>query len=115
MGLLGASVACGHRKPIEQPPTLRRIFSMVEGLERIEWLGHAGFRIKTPAGLLYVDPYRAPQGPPADVLLITHDHFDHFSPDDLRQLVNERTRVVAPATVTEQLKGAVLSIVPGET
>jgi L-ascorbate metabolism protein UlaG (beta-lactamase superfamily) len=84
-------------------------------VQRVEWLGHAGFRVKTPAGVIYIDPYRAPPGPPADVLLITHDHFDHFSREDLREVVNERTRVVAPPTVTEQLKGAVVSIVPGET
>ena len=35
-------------------------------LDGIEWLGHAGFRIKTSAGCVYVDPYRAPPGPTAD-------------------------------------------------
>jgi L-ascorbate metabolism protein UlaG (beta-lactamase superfamily) len=87
-----------------------------EDLERkVVWLGHAGFRLKTAAGIVYIDPYRAPAGPAADVVLITHDHFDHFSRDDLRSLVAKGTRLVAPATVAEQLKGPAVSIRPGQT
>jgi L-ascorbate metabolism protein UlaG (beta-lactamase superfamily) len=85
-----------------------------DALERIEWLGHAGFRIKTRAGTVYIDPYRTEGGPPASVILITHDHFDHFSRDDVVRLAGERTTVIGPATVTEQLKGKTVSIAPGD-
>jgi L-ascorbate metabolism protein UlaG (beta-lactamase superfamily) len=81
----------------------------------IEWLGHAGFRLKVSGKTIYIDPYRAPRGPQADLILITHDHFDHFSLEDIEQLSGEGTRVIGPATVTEQLKGAVVKIAPGET
>jgi L-ascorbate metabolism protein UlaG (beta-lactamase superfamily) len=83
-------------------------------LDGIEWLGHAGFRIKTRAGLVYVDPYRIESGPPADLILITHDHFDHFSRDDIVRLATKGTTAIGPATVTEQLKGRTLSMTPGE-
>jgi L-ascorbate metabolism protein UlaG (beta-lactamase superfamily) len=83
--------------------------------QTLHWLGHAGFRIQTRRATIYIDPYRAPEGPPADVILITHDHFDHFSRDDVRRFAAEGTRVVAPATVTEQLRGATVSIAPGES
>jgi L-ascorbate metabolism protein UlaG (beta-lactamase superfamily) len=81
----------------------------------IQWLGHAGFRLKVAGKTIYIDPYRAPSGPQADLILITHDHFDHFSPEDLEQISGDGTRVIGPATVTEQLKGAVVKIAAGET
>jgi L-ascorbate metabolism protein UlaG (beta-lactamase superfamily) len=84
-------------------------------LERIDWLGHAGFRLETRAGVVYIDPYRTEGGPPASVILITHDHFDHFSRDDVVRLAAERTTVIGPPTVTEQLKGRTVSISPGDS
>jgi L-ascorbate metabolism protein UlaG (beta-lactamase superfamily) len=88
---------------------------MTTALRGIEWLGHAGFRIKTRAGIVYIDPYRVEDGPTADLILITHDHFDHFSRDDVVRLAGRRTTAIGPATVTEQLRGRTISIAPGET
>lgn len=85
-------------------------------LKDVEWLGHAGFRIKTRAGIVYIDPYRVDEAAPtADLILITHDHFDHFSRDDVLRLAGRRTTAIGPATVTEQLKGRTVSVAPGET
>jgi L-ascorbate metabolism protein UlaG (beta-lactamase superfamily) len=84
-------------------------------LKGVEWLGHASFRIRTRAGIVYIDPYRVHEGPPADLILITHDHFDHFSRDDVVRLAQEGTTAIAPATVTEQLRGRTISVTPGET
>jgi L-ascorbate metabolism protein UlaG (beta-lactamase superfamily) len=84
-------------------------------LKGIEWLGHASFRIRTRAGVVYIDPYRVHEGPPADLILITHDHFDHFSRDDVVRLAQEGATAIAPATVTEQLRGRTISVTPGET
>jgi L-ascorbate metabolism protein UlaG (beta-lactamase superfamily) len=83
-------------------------------LDGIEWLGHAGFRIKTSAGWVYIDPYRAPDGPPAALILVTHGHFDHFSRDDVLRLAVDGTMLIAPATVTEQLRGKTVSVGPGD-
>jgi L-ascorbate metabolism protein UlaG (beta-lactamase superfamily) len=81
----------------------------------LDWLGHAGFRLRLGGTNVYIDPYRATDGPPADVILITHDHFDHFSPDDVKRLAGEGTRIVGPATVTEQIRGPALTVGPGES
>ncbi len=83
-------------------------------LDDIEWLGHAGFRIRTSAGWFYIDPYRAPEGPPAAAILVTHDHFDHFSRDDVLRVAGQGAVFVGPATVTEQLRGNTHTVTPGD-
>jgi len=48
-------------------------------LMKIQWLGHATFRIETKGKIIYIDPYVLPKNSPlADMILITHDHFDHL-------------------------------------
>src|SRR5918911_1690759 len=83
-------------------------------IDAVEWLGHSGFRIRAGRSSIYIDPYRSVDGPPADVILITHGHYDHFSPQDVERLTHEGTTVVAPAPVAERLSGQVRSIAPGE-
>ena len=83
-------------------------------LDSMEWLGHSGFRVRTPGGVIYIDPYRVADGPEADLILITHGHYDHFSPQDVERLSASRTWLVGPAAVAERVSGQVLSIAPGE-
>jgi L-ascorbate metabolism protein UlaG (beta-lactamase superfamily) len=83
-------------------------------VDSLEWLGHSGFRIRTREGVIYIDPYRVGDGPEADLILITHGHYDHFSPQDVERLSNERTWLVGPAAVAERVSGQVQSIAPGE-
>jgi L-ascorbate metabolism protein UlaG (beta-lactamase superfamily) len=83
-------------------------------LDAVEWLGHSGFRVRAGRAVVYIDPYRVPDGPKGDLILVTHGHYDHFSPRDIEQLSHERTTVVAPAAVAERLDGRVRSIAPGE-
>ena len=85
-------------------------------LDALDWLGHAGFRIRTRGGVIYIDPYRlAADVPKADLTLVTHGHYDHFSPQDLERISHERTVLVAPPAVAERASGRVLSIAPGES
>jgi L-ascorbate metabolism protein UlaG (beta-lactamase superfamily) len=84
-------------------------------LDSIDWLGHSGFRIRVGRSVVYIDPYRVPDGsPPADLILVTHGHYDHFSPQDVERLSTERTWLVGPAAVAERVSGQVHSIAPGE-
>ena len=84
-------------------------------VDAVEWLGHSGFRIRAGRTAIYIDPYRVDGGPEADLILITHGHYDHFSPQDVERLAGEHTELVAPAAVAERLSGRVHSIAPGET
>lgn len=64
---------------------------------RITWLGHASVMIAYDAQTVYIDPWKlSPTLPTADIILITHDHFDHFSAPDIEQLSQEHTRIIAP-------------------
>jgi L-ascorbate metabolism protein UlaG (beta-lactamase superfamily) len=85
-------------------------------LENIHWLGHDSFRLDGGV-TLYIDPYKLPAGqPPADVVLVTHEHFDHLSPDDLRQIAGPGTVVVGPAAVTAQVSGMeTVTVAPGDS
>jgi L-ascorbate metabolism protein UlaG (beta-lactamase superfamily) len=84
-------------------------------LDAVEWLGHAGFRVSASGRRIYIDPYRVDAGaPPADLILLTHGHYDHYSPQDVERLSHERTELVAPAAVAERLEGSVTSIAPAE-
>jgi L-ascorbate metabolism protein UlaG (beta-lactamase superfamily) len=75
-------------------------------LERIHWLGHASFRINGPphvdAPTIYIDPWRLPaDSPPADLILISHDHYDHCSPEDINLVRKNDTLIVANPRAAE--------------
>jgi L-ascorbate metabolism protein UlaG (beta-lactamase superfamily) len=62
---------------------------------KITWLGHDGFRIQD-GQTIYVDPFQIAGTPPkADVVLVSHEHFDHLSLDDLKKIVGPNTVIIA--------------------
>lgn len=85
-----------------------------DGLE-IHWLGHDGFRLECDELTVYVDPFQVRHGPPAHLILITHEHFDHCDPDSVQRLSAEGTEIVAPAACTAKLPAEARVIAPGET
>jgi L-ascorbate metabolism protein UlaG (beta-lactamase superfamily) len=112
---VGSNISVGVARRLRGTGRGHILSGMVARKGSIRWLGHAGFCIEVAGTRVYIDPYRAATGERADLVLITHGHFDHFSPDDLEQLCGEGSQVIAPAAVTEQLKGPALKIAPGET
>jgi len=63
----------------------------------IKWLGHAGFLIEN-SKKIYIDPYNIREGlPKADLILITHSHYDHCSYEDMKKIVQEGTKIVVTA------------------
>ncbi len=64
-------------------------------IDRIQWLGHAGFRIQGPP-LIYINPWRIARNVfHADAILVTNDEYDHCSPADIAKLRGPDTVVVA--------------------
>ncbi len=63
----------------------------------IKWLGHSGFLIKN-SKVIYIDPYNIKEGSEkADLILITHSHYDHCSVADINKIIKEGTRIIMPA------------------
>ncbi|MFL5825035.1 MAG: MBL fold metallo-hydrolase [Thermoleophilaceae bacterium] len=84
-------------------------------IDALDWLGHSGFRLRAGRSNVYIDPYRvAADAPKADLILITHGHYDHFSPQDVELLSHNGTWLVGPAAVAERVAGQVISLRPGE-
>ncbi|TLX90316.1 MAG: MBL fold metallo-hydrolase [Thaumarchaeota archaeon] len=74
----------------------------------ITWSGHAGFKIIYGNMIVYIDPYKLSKTyekiSDADIVLITHNHFDHLSIEDLKNIINERTVIVSAQECLSQLK-----------
>jgi L-ascorbate metabolism protein UlaG (beta-lactamase superfamily) len=83
-------------------------------LGRLHWLGHASFRLDGPP-TIYFDPWnlkgRLPQ---ADVVLISHEHHDHCSPEDVARISGPGTVIVASTGAVPRLRGNVRALRPGE-
>lgn len=64
----------------------------------IDWLGHAAFKISVTGGkTIYIDPYILNDNPkPADIILVTHEHYDHFSAANILRISKPETVVVMP-------------------
>ncbi|HXF36747.1 MAG TPA: MBL fold metallo-hydrolase [Actinomycetota bacterium] len=84
-------------------------------LERFTWFKQSAFRWDGDGLTVYIDPWGVrDEDPPADVVFITHAHFDHFSMEDLERVRKEGTRFVAPHDVARELSGDVTPVGPGD-
>ncbi|MCL4398246.1 MAG: MBL fold metallo-hydrolase [Candidatus Parvarchaeota archaeon] len=72
----------------------------------IEWLHHACFRVTGKTTIIYTDPYKVIKDyNNADIILITHDHYDHLDNESIKKLANEKTVIVAPKDCESLLGG----------
>lgn len=69
--------------------------------DEITVIAHSCIRISGDA-TVYFDPFEMTEEPhDADIVCVTHDHYDHFSPDDLRRTLRDNTTVVVPESMRE--------------
>ncbi|NYT19112.1 MAG: MBL fold metallo-hydrolase [Methanosarcinales archaeon] len=84
----------------------------------IEWLGHAGFMLKGQSRVIYIDPYVLPDGSAhehdADIILLTHEHFDHCNPESIREVRGSTTTTLIPENMSLQFKGDARRIIEGD-
>lgn len=71
---------------------------------KIAWLGHDGFRIEGDK-TLYIDPFKIASRKIADVVFITHEHYDHCSPEDIGKIATYDTTIVTIPMAEPALKG----------
>jgi len=84
--------------------------------ENIKWLGHDTFRIEYFKKIIYTDPFKISRNEKADIILITHEHYDHFSKDDIAKISGENTVIISTPKVIEQCKsGKKTALLPGES
>jgi L-ascorbate metabolism protein UlaG (beta-lactamase superfamily) len=81
---------------------------------KITWLGHASFRIEG-SRTIYIDPWQLKDSPPqADVILITHEHYDHCSPEDVAKISGPNTIIVTEKDSQAKLSGDIRVMAPGD-
>jgi L-ascorbate metabolism protein UlaG (beta-lactamase superfamily) len=83
-------------------------------VENIHWLGHASFKI-TGEKTVYIDPWKLKDGEPADIILITHDHYDHLSPEDIAKIATDKTWIVTTPDAAAKLTGNIKTVKPGDS
>ncbi|MHC1727341.1 MAG: MBL fold metallo-hydrolase [Syntrophobacteraceae bacterium] len=84
-----------------------------EAVKKIHWLGHDAIRIDGSTVVLF-DPYQISVSTPADLILISHDHFDHNSPEDLAKVRKKDSIIVTDEASAQKLTGEVKVVAPGD-
>lgn len=85
-------------------------------LERVTWFRQSALRWADEELTVYVDPWGTPEdAAPAELILITHAHDDHFQPEEIARLSGQGTKLVAPHDVAAKLTGDVTPVAPGES
>lgn len=86
----------------------------VTALGGFTWYRQASIRWTVDDRIVHVDPWGVTDPAPADLVLITHAHFDHCSPEDIQRVRGATTKVVAPRDVARELDGDVIAVAPGD-
>lgn len=86
-----------------------------EVLRQLKRLGHDSFRLDGPP-VIYIDPWKLGEDmPKADLILVTHGHSDHCSPEDIARISHEGTVVLSSPHARDKLRKGAQYIRPGET
>ena len=89
-------------------------------LNNIEVLCHSSIKINKEI-IIYFDPFKIEKNyNDADIIFITHDHYDHYSEEDIDKVIKNNTIIVSPVDLLEKLlnkglkKENIISVEPYE-
>ena len=89
-------------------------------LDNIEVLYHSSIRINKEK-IIYIDPFKIDRNfNDADIIFITHDHYDHYSEEDIDKVINENTTIIIPEELLTKLlrkginKNAIITVEPNK-
>lgn len=87
-------------------------------LDNIELLCHSSIRIDKKK-IIYIDPFKIDKNyNDADIVFITHDHYDHYSEKDIDKVINKNTTIIIPEELLTKLlrkginKNAIITVEP---
>ena len=87
-------------------------------LNNIEVLYHSSIRINKEK-TIYIDPFKIDRNyNDADIIFITHDHYDHYSEEDIDKVINENAVIVIPEELLTKVlkkginKDAIVTVEP---
>ncbi|NHV59843.1 MAG: MBL fold metallo-hydrolase [Candidatus Verstraetearchaeota archaeon] len=84
-------------------------------LVKVRWLGHAAFQIKGKDKTVYIDLGEgAAPSDKADLVLVTHSHWDHFDPKVIERVRKEGTVIIAPRDCIPKLGAGARAVEPGD-
>ena len=89
-------------------------------LENVEVLCHSSIKINKEK-VIYIDPFKIEKNyNDADIVFITHDHYDHYSEEDIDKVINENTIIIIPEELLTKLlrkginKNAIITVEPNK-
>jgi len=95
----------------------------IDGI-KIQWNGHDGYRLDKDNKIIYIDPFKLVQKynnkNDADMLCISHNHFDHLNIQDINNIINDNTKLICSQECTKVLKenyskNEIIPLKPGES
>lgn len=82
-------------------------------IKDIHWLGHDTFKI-VGEKVIYTDPFKIKKKDTADIILVTHEHYDHCSHDDIKKIQGSNTVIVTVSDCAKKLTGKIKTVKPGD-
>lgn len=94
-------------------PSLAESKGVTTMIKNIHWLGHDTFKV-VGEKVIYTDPFKIKKKDTADIVLITHEHFDHCSPEDVKKIQGPNTVIVATSDCAQKLSGKIKVVKHGD-